>query len=498
MLAIRDNLLMAEKKDWTGKRVIVVGAARQGVALARYLVHHGAQVVVNDRLSTDQLRPAQEALAGEQIEWITGGHPASMLEHADTVFISGGVPFDLPIVREAYTRGIGISNDSQLFLEVCPCRVIGITGSAGKTTTTTLVGLIAQAAIDELIFQSSDLSAEYQDDGRSLRSVSKAWVGGNIGLPLLSMVDEMKPNDLAVMELSSFQLEVMQDSPDIAAILNITPNHLDRHETMQAYTASKARILQFQTKRDITVLNEDDPIAWKLKEKTHGRLITFSRGKSSGIIDNVYFDTHNNSIMIKTHPENGSSDLHVIQHEEIPLRGEHNLLNVLGACAIAWAAGLPVSAMASGVKQFDGIPHRLEFVRTWGGGDWYNDSIATAPERAIAAIKSFTEPMILLAGGQDKDLPWDRFASLVCQRVKHLIIFGEATGIISNALTQYEKGSRTTVTYCSGLKEAVMAAANKISEGDVALLSPGGTSFDEFHDFEDRGEAFKKWVMELP
>jgi UDP-N-acetylmuramoylalanine--D-glutamate ligase len=202
--------------------------------------------------------------------------------------------------------------------------------------------------------------------------------------------------------------------------------------------------------------------------------------------------------MIKTHPENGSSDLHVIQHEEIPLRGEHNLLNVLGACAIAWAAGLPVSAMASGVKQFDGIPHRLEFVRTWGGGDWYNDSIATAPERAIAAIKSFTEPMILLAGGQDKDLPWDRFASLVCQRVKHLIIFGEATGIISNALTQYEKGSRTTVTYCSGLKEAVMAAANKISEGDVALLSPGGTSFDEFHDFEDRGEAFKKWVMELP
>jgi UDP-N-acetylmuramoylalanine--D-glutamate ligase len=498
MLAIRDNLVMAEKKDWNGKRVIVIGAARQGIALTRYLVHHGAQVVLNDRLSADELMPAREALAGEQIEWVTGEHPTSMLEGADTVFISGGVPFNLPIVRKAQARGIDISNDSQLFLDVCPCRVIGITGSAGKTTTTTLVGLIAQAAIDEVILRSGNSSVESRSDDNGLDPESKVWVGGNIGSPLLSKVDEMKPNDLAVMELSSFQLEVMQDSPEIAAILNITPNHLDRHGTMQAYTASKARILQFQTDHDIAVLNEDDPISWQLKEKTHGRLITFSIGKTSGIYDNVYFDALRNSVMINPHSEVDRAEIPVIRRDEIPLQGDHNLLNVLGACAIAWAAGLPVSAMTSGIKKFAGIPHRLEFVRSWGGGDWYNDSIATAPERAIAAINSFTEPMILLAGGQDKNLPWDKFASLVCRRVKHLVIFGEAAGIISNALTQYEKGSKTTVTYCSSLQEAVMAAANKISEGDVVLLSPGGTSFDEFHDFEDRGEAYKKWVMELP
>jgi UDP-N-acetylmuramoylalanine--D-glutamate ligase len=188
----------------------------------------------------------------------------------------------------------------------------------------------------------------------------------------------------------------------------------------------------------------------------------------------------------------------VIERGDIQLRGEHNLLNVISTCAIALAAGLSISAMASGVKRFTGIPHRLEFVRSWGGGDWYNDSIATAPERAVAAINSFSEPMILLAGGKDKNLPWDRFASLVCRRVKHLIIFGEAAGIISDALISFEKGSEITVTYCSGLKEAVMTAASKVTDGDVVLLSPGGTSFDEFHDFEDRGEAFKKWVKELP
>jgi UDP-N-acetylmuramoylalanine--D-glutamate ligase len=153
--------------------------------------------------------------------------------------------------------------------------------------------------------------------------------------------------------------------------------------------------------------------------------------------------------------------------------------------------------METGVKSFKGIPHRLEFVRSWGGGDWYNDSIATAPERSIAAIESFSEPLILLAGGRDKALPWDKLAALVCERVKHLILFGEAVGVISEALSGYEVDSEITVTLCSGLREAVNAAAVKVSEGDVVLLSPGGTSFDEFHDFEARGEAFKKWVMEL-
>jgi UDP-N-acetylmuramoylalanine--D-glutamate ligase len=493
MFAIKDKVEMAKNADWSGKRVIVIGAARQGIALARYLVRNGAQVVINDRLPITQLTSAQEALAEEPIEWNCGGHPFSLLDDADLVCISGGVPIDLPIVREAQLRGIEITNDSQIFLEVCPCRVIGITGSAGKTTTTILVGLIAQAAIEEL----GRNAIRNQKIGNVLEKDSDVWVGGNIGSPLLSRVDKMKPTDLAVMELSSFQLEVMYRSPEIAAILNITPNHLDRHKTMQAYSSAKARILQFQTPQDIAVLNQDDPGAWGMKDLTKGRLVTFSTRKSSGAYDNVFFDSHSNSINVEFKSAEKREEIQVIDRDEIPMRGDHNLHNVMGACAISWAAELPVSAMVSGIKRFSGIPHRLEFVRTWGGGEWYNDSIATAPERAIAAINSFTEPMILLAGGKDKNLPWDGFAYLVCQRVKHLILFGEAAGIISDAVARHQKGSELTVTYCSGLKEAVLAAADKISDGDVVLLAPGGTSFDEFRDFEDRGEAYKKWVMEL-
>ena len=488
---------MPKKKEWYGKRVVVIGAARQGIALVRYLVRHGADVVINDRLPIEKLTSVQDALAGEQIEWIYGGHPSDMLVDKDVVFISGGVPFDLPIVSEAKSRGIEISNDSQLFLEVCPCRVIGVTGSAGKTTTTTLVGLIAEAATDDQHLQSRDVGDDYRIEESRLTTDSKVWVGGNIGSPLLSVVDEMQPHDLAVMELSSFQLEVMSRSPQIAGLLNITPNHLDRHKTMEVYSAVKARILQFQSEEDTAVINLDDPITKNMLNSAHGRLVTFSTREETSAVDHVYYAAEKKSIKIKFQAADGQTELKVIDREDIPLRGEHNLQNVLAACAITWAAGIPISAMTKGISRFEGIPHRLEYVRTWGGGDWYNDSIATAPERAIAAINSFSEPMILLAGGKDKDLPWDDFADLVCSRVKDLILFGEAAGIISEALSRYKKESETNIDQCTGLKEAVMAAAERVTEGDVVLLSPGGTSFDEFHDFEDRGEAFKKWVWEL-
>jgi UDP-N-acetylmuramoylalanine--D-glutamate ligase len=187
----------------------------------------------------------------------------------------------------------------------------------------------------------------------------------------------------------------------------------------------------------------------------------------------------------------------VISKEHIALRGEHNLLNVMAACTIAAAAGLPVEAMQTGVEGFMGVPHRLEFVRSWGGAKWYNDSIATAPERAMAAIRSFDEPVVLLAGGRDKDLPWEDFAALVRQRVDHLIIFGEAARIILRALA-LDGSEKFTVTRCEHLKDAVQAAAQVVQAGDVVLLSPGGTSFDEFKDFEERGACFVQWVKELP
>jgi len=496
MLAKSEVDEMKQAIDWSGKKVLVIGIARQGIALARYLAQHGARIIVNDRRQIDQLVDAQGALRDEPIQWIVGGHPLSVLDGVDLVCISGGVPSDLPIVAEASKRGIPISNDSQIFLEVCPCKVVGITGSAGKTTTTTLFGLIAQAAVDEL----ENASQERGENSSGLSYIdydSKVWVGGNIGSPLISVVDQMQPGDLAVMELSSFQLEMMDRSPDVAVVLNITPNHLDRHKTMENYIAAKSRIIEFQSSQDAAVLNLDDQVVSNLKDDINGRLVAFSKQKIAENIPCVSFDPDFNSVQITSPKEQGEKQIIVINHNDIPLRGEHNLMNVIAACATALACGISPTAMRSGVKKFSGIPHRLEFVRCWGGGDWYNDSIATAPERAIAAIHSFSEPLILLAGGRDKDLPWDGFASLVCERVKHLILFGEAVGVISAALNKYEKKSDITVTVCSGLLEGVKAAATKVDEGDVVLLSPGGTSFDEFVDFEARGEAFKKWVMEL-
>lgn len=496
MLSISEVESMTEVSKWQGKKVLVIGAARQGIALVRYLTSKGASVTVNDRRNFDQLTKSREALQDESVHWIVGEHPLSVLEGIDMVFISGGVPIDLPLVIEAANRGIPISNDSQLFLEICPCKVVGITGSAGKSTTTTLFGLIVEAAVEQA---QANNKQGIKDESESLLidPTSKVWVGGNIGLPLISIVDQIKPNDLAIMELSSFQLEIMENSPTVAAILNITPNHLDRHKSMKSYIAAKSRIIKFQTSQDAAILNIDDEIVRNLREDVHGRLITFGMNQSTRERPNIFFDPISQSVQIYNPSSQGGEKESIIKRSEIPLRGDHNLMNVIAACGIAMACGISQEAMQSGIKKFPGIAHRLEFVRSWGGGDWYNDSIATAPERAIAAINAFTEPIILLAGGRDKDLPWDEFASLVSERVKHLIVFGESARVISSAFSKYEEGSKTIVTYCSGLEEAVKTAAEVVADGDVVLLSPGGTSFDEFNDFEERGEAFKKWVMEL-
>ena len=459
------------QKNFGGQRVLILGAARQGLALARYLVQHGARVTLNDRVSAAKLANAMASLKdlGESVRWVTGGHPLELINDADLVCVSGGVPLTNPIVVEAQARGIPLSNDSQIFLEEAPCRVIGITGSAGKTTTTSLVGKIAVESITESV---------------NLHATRRVYVGGNIGLPLIGRVDEMAPEDLAVMELSSFQLEIMNRSPQIAAVLNVTLNHLDRHGTMEAYVAAKRRILEHQAAADVAVLGRDDPGAWGMAGRVKGGLVSFGFGEQeSGA--GTYI--RGNDIIYAE----GDSEIWIMLRSTVQLRGEHNLQNVLAACAIAAAAGIPPAAMRAGVSGFAGVMHRLEFVRRWGGADWYNDSIATAPERTMAAIRSFEGPIILLAGGRDKDLLWDDFAVLVSQCVDHLIVFGEAAEKIGQAMGNHP------FTRSANLKEAVQDAVHLVEPGDVVLLSPGGTSFDEFKDFEERGECFKQLVMSL-
>ena len=481
---------------WKGKRVVVIGAARQGVALSRFLVSQGAQVVLNDQRKAEELSNATQSLSDippEKIRWIFGGHPFEVLDGADLVCLSGGISISMPLVVEARGRGIPLSNDSQIFLEVAPCRVIGITGSAGKTTTTTLVGRMAQAAIEQENVVKNNPSGRISDNSASFYP-SKVWVGGNIGSPLITNVDKMSLNDLAVMELSSFQLEIMDRSPQVAAILNITPNHLDRHPTMEAYTTAKARILDYQTPDDVSILGRDDRGAWDLAEKVKGRLYSFGMLPPDSSQNGTY--CRDGSLYLKV----GDKEYFLMDRFLILLRGEHNLLNVLAASAVCAAADLPIAAMRAGVEGFRGVPHRLELVRTWKGVSWYNDSIATAPERSIAAIRSFEEPLVLLAGGRDKNLPWGDFATLVRKRIDHLVLFGEAAYKIEQAVeaVNVEENDRPfTLTRCKGLQQAVMEARRVAEPGDVVLLSPGGTSFDEFRDFEERGEAFRQWVMDL-
>jgi len=459
------------QKDYSGQRVLILGAARQGLALARYLVGYGARVTLNDRASAEDLASAMASLRdlGESVRWVTGGHPVELLNDTDQVCISGGVPLKNPIVVEAQARGIPLSNDSQIFLEVAPCRVIGITGSAGKTTTTSLVGAIAVEGVSE---------------SSKLQATRRVFVGGNIGAPLIAQVDQMAADDLAVMELSSFQLEIMNRSPQIAAVLNVTPNHLDRHETMEAYVAAKKRILDYQGISDVAVLGRDDPEAWALAGVVKGDMLSFGMGKQESGAGTFVRGT---DVLYA----GDGAEAWIMDISNVKLRGEHNMQNVLAACAIAAAAGIPPTAMRSAVSRFTGVMHRLEFVRRWGGADWYNDSIATAPERSMAAIRSFEGPIILLAGGRDKDLPWENFAALVRQRVDHLIVFGEAAEKIGRAMENYP------FARCANLKQAVQAAVQLVEPGDVVLLSPGGTSFDEFKDFEERGECFKQLVMSL-
>jgi UDP-N-acetylmuramoylalanine--D-glutamate ligase len=453
-----------------GKRVVVLGLARQGIALARFLAQSGAEVTVSDLRDKGLLVDAMAELKGLSISYVLGKHPMRLLDKADLLCLSGGVPIDVPIVVKAQRQGIPISNDAQLFVERCPAPVIGITGSAGKTTTTALIGEMCRVAG----FQT--------------------WVGGNIGNPLIADLDAIKSDDRVVMELSSFQLELMQSSPHIAVVTNITPNHLDRHQTMDAYIAAKRHIVAHQGASDFSVLGYDDANARSLALDTAAQLYWFSGGAE---VEQGAFRT-NGSLTLRMH----DVDRTICGTSEVKLLGRHNILNVLAASVVAGLAGVPLEAMRKTATSFAGVEHRLELVRELNGVCWYDDSIATAPERSLAALRSFENPIVLLAGGRDKKLPWGEFAAETVQRVRHLVTFGEAGPMIAGVVKKRlnggaGQGGLEDVTQVDTLEEAVQTAARLARSGDVVLLSPGGTSFDAFRDFAERGDRFKEMVKAL-
>lgn len=450
------------------KKVSIIGLGREGMALARFLAQRGATVTVSDLKTREELAERIEGLSEFPIRFKLGEHPQSILD-ADVIYVSPGVPQDIPLLVEARKRGIRISSETRLFFSLCPAPIIGITGSSGKTTTVTLVGQILERA------------------GR------QTWVGGNIGSPLIESVEEIGPEAIVVTELSSFQLENLDRSPHIACVLNITPNHLDRHQTMEAYGAAKLNILRYQGKKDYAILNRDDPATHALLPECQGRTLLFSRLEE--VEEGAFL--REDRIIVRW----AGREEEVCARGDIRLLGDHNLENVLAACAISAAAEAPTEAMAEVCTTFAGVEHRLELVREMAGVSYYNDSIATSPERAIAALRSFDRPIVLLAGGRGKGLPFEEWAGLIVQKVRYLILFGEEAPAVEEAVREAGKRAGVAETPIikdvGDLEEAVNLAAQVAQRGDVVLLSPACTSFDLYGDFAERGEHFKDLVRKL-
>ncbi len=469
---------------WKGKRITVLGLAREGMALVRFLVVQGAQVTVSDLKSPEALGEALSALADLPVRYCLGGHPMEILD-TDMLFVSPGIPLDAPIMVEARQRGLWLSSESRLFSRLCPAPIVGITGSSGKTTTCTLISKMLEAS------------------GRHVH------LGGNIGSPLLERLEQVQPTDVVVAELSSFQLDFFGPalnaepraelggqlfppggwSPPVAAVLNVTPNHLDRHPSMQAYSAAKAKIVRFQHPQDAAVLNWDDAVTRAYAQQCVGRVRFFSLRER--VSEGAYLSGD-----VLWLCQDGAEDTPICNASEIRLRGRHNVANVLAACTVSALLGTSTQDMAAVARSFAGVEHRLEPVREWHGVWYYNDSIATSPERAMAAMNSFEEPIVLLAGGRDKHLPWDDWAELVSQKAAGVILFGEAAPLIEKTLRALGHQAPPT-RLASSLAEAVQLAQALARSGQVVLFAPGGTSFDVYHDYEERGRAFKAVVSAL-
>jgi len=495
--------------NFQSQNILILGLARQGLALCRYFVAAGANVTVSDAAPAEKLGAELAALDGLAVSLALGGHPLSLLDDCDLLCLSGGVPVQVPIVQEAIQRGIRLSNDSLLTIQLAPCPVIAITGSSGKTTTTTLVGEM--------------LCHTFAGTGTTVH------VGGNIGTPILDRLSGVGEDDLIVLELSSFQLEIFDPAiaygplagmgPDVVAVLNMTPNHLDRHPSMRAYADAKLNLLRHLKPTSQIIVSGDDPVTQRLT--TGNRQPATGELPTDWAMDILLAET--NSQLANRKPQlvyfsrcqtlaagawlNGDrlifNGIPFYRREDVRLRGEHNISSLLAAAAISGAAGATAEAMGEIAKSFTGVAHRLEEVSRLGGVTWINDSIATAPERAIAGLRVFApgeQTLVLLAGGKDKNLPWDDFAEETLHRVNFLIGFGQAGPMIIQKVRDWAAFRRVTPPECATvtrLEEAVQLAAQLARPGNVVLLSPGGTSYDAYKNFEERGEHFRRLVAQM-
>ncbi|MBR4291090.1 MAG: UDP-N-acetylmuramoyl-L-alanine--D-glutamate ligase [Oscillospiraceae bacterium] len=442
-------------KSLKGKRIVVLGLGVSNRPLVRLLLEFSCDVTGCDKTPREKLDAEVLELERMGCKLSVGDGYLDGLS-ADILFRTPGMHPGNPAIVALKERGAEITSEMEVFFEVCPCTKIAITGSDGKTTTTTLVSEMLKAA------------------GKTV------WLGGNIGTPLLPLVRQMKEEDFAVVELSSFQLMDMRRSPHVAVITNLAPNHLDIHKDMEEYVESKKNIYRFQSGGDILVVNADNDITAPLTGS--GTTCAFSRAGKN----------------VKVRLENGiicRDGTAVLDRQDILLPGEHNVENYMAAIAVV--EGLVEDDVIRHVaKTFGGVEHRIELVRIKDGVRYYNDSIASSPSRTIAGLKSFPEKVILIAGGYDKHIPYDVLGPEICKHVKKLFLCG-ATAPQIRAAVENCGMERPDIADCGKFEAAVKAAAAAAQSGDVVLMSPASASFDEFKNFAVRGNFFKKLIMEL-
>lgn len=448
-------------KTLQGKRVAVVGIGVSNRPLIERLARGGISVIACDKKERGALGQTAQELEALGVELHLGESYLDTLD-ADVVFRTPGMRPDIPALVRVRERGGVVTSEMEVFFSLCPCHIIGVTGSDGKTTTSSIIAELLRA------------------EGKTVH------LGGNIGRPLLCDVDAMQPDDIAVVELSSFQLMDMTHSPQTAVLTNLSPNHLDVHKDMDEYVAAKENIFRFQTGTDRAIFNRDNDITRELSAKAESCVSFFSKAPCEG----VYLE--DGAIM--------SGGREVLRTEDILLPGLHNVENYMAA--IAATEGLVSDETIREVaKTFAGVEHRIEFVREVKGVRYYNDSIASSPTRTVAGLRSFPQKVILIAGGYDKHIPFTELAPEVVKRVKLLLLCGDTAEKIRESVlscADYTAAAqKPEIVLCDDLAEAVRRAASCAESGDVVTLSPACAAFDRFANFMERGKAYKKLVNEL-
>jgi len=456
------------KKKIKTKKTAVLGIGISNTPLIRFLASMGVDVTAFDMSSDNEISSTLKKLEGLNVKYCLGKDYLKGLKGFDIIFKTPKVRFDIPELEAERARGAEVTSEMEVFMELCPAQVFGVTGSDGKTTTTTLIYNILK------------------EEGYN------CWLGGNIGTPLLDRVGEISGDDKVVLELSSFQLHTMKKSPDIAVITNITPNHLDVHKSMEEYIDAKCNIFRYQNSDGRLVLNYGNDITRNFAPHAKGKAVFFSSRNS---LDNGAF-LMDNALVYKE----GSNVTHIVNADEILIPGMHNVENYLAAIGAVYEYVKP-ETIRKVAATFKGVEHRIELVRETGGIKFYNSSIDSTPNRTIAALNTFKQKVILIAGGKDKNIPYDSMGKAIVDKVKCLILIGMNINKIEKALLdeieRSGQGHEIPVYKCNTYEEAVRTAYSAAQAGDVVLLSPASTSFDMFKNFEERGNKFKEIVMSL-